>query len=79
MPSNTMISALATNKDNCSIHVRVGRVWEAINKKTNLLLHTNVILLDEEVWFTKTLLQIRHLIYLNILHTTISLLYTSIF
>ncbi|XP_074349213.1 uncharacterized protein LOC141688959 isoform X3 [Apium graveolens] len=48
MPQSTMISALTSNMENHTIRVRVGRIWEAINKKTKLLLYTNIILLDEQ-------------------------------
>lgn len=46
-----MISALTPKKDGHTIHVRVGRIWEVINKKRNTLLHTNVILLDQEICY----------------------------
>ncbi|KAK1370447.1 hypothetical protein POM88_036539 [Heracleum sosnowskyi] len=48
MPQSTMISALTPNNNDHTLHVRVGRIWESMNKKKNTLLHTNVILLDEE-------------------------------
>lgn len=54
MSQSTMISALSSNTENHAIRVRVGRIWEAINKKTHTLLHTNVILLDEQVCLNLT-------------------------
>ena len=47
--TNTMISALATNSDAYRVTVRVGRIWEAINRKTRTVLHTNITLIDEKV------------------------------
>ncbi|KAL1803163.1 hypothetical protein ACET3Z_031810 [Daucus carota] len=46
--TNTMISALATNSDACRVTVRVGRIWEAINRKTRTILHTKITLIDEK-------------------------------
>lgn len=45
MPKSTLIAALSPNTDDHAIHVRVGRIWQAVNKKTNMLLHTNIIYL----------------------------------
>ncbi|WOH04500.1 hypothetical protein DCAR_0623909 [Daucus carota subsp. sativus] len=48
MSPYSMLSALSQQSDNKKILVRVGRIWEAVNRKNNTLLHTNVILLDEK-------------------------------
>ncbi|XP_074356467.1 replication protein A 70 kDa DNA-binding subunit A-like [Apium graveolens] len=49
-----MTSALTSNTENHTIRVRVGLIWEAINKKTKMLLDTNIILLDEHVCINLT-------------------------
>ncbi|KAL8106855.1 hypothetical protein AgCh_023593, partial [Apium graveolens] len=43
-----MLSALSPKNDSDTLLVRVTRVWESINKRTNQLMFTNLILLDEE-------------------------------
>lgn len=53
MPQSTMISDLSPNTVGHAIRLRVGRIWPEINRQTNTLQHTNVILLDEHVCLPK--------------------------
>ncbi|KAK1383677.1 hypothetical protein POM88_021412 [Heracleum sosnowskyi] len=48
MSQYTMLSALTPQSETASLLVRVGRVWQAINRNNNAVLHTNVVLIDEQ-------------------------------
>ncbi|KAK1382507.1 hypothetical protein POM88_020242 [Heracleum sosnowskyi] len=47
-PPLSLLSALSSQTDACAVLVRVTRVWESINKRSNQLMYTNIILVDEE-------------------------------
>ncbi|XP_063948114.1 replication protein A 70 kDa DNA-binding subunit D-like [Daucus carota subsp. sativus] len=48
MPTNAIITALQARSDTQEIQVRVGRIWEAINRNNKTVLYTNVILMDQQ-------------------------------
>ncbi|WOH09897.1 hypothetical protein DCAR_0729357 [Daucus carota subsp. sativus] len=48
MAQTNIRAALQTGADGQRIQVRVGRVWEATNRKNGTVLHTNVILMDDQ-------------------------------
>lgn len=48
MSQYTMLSALTPHSETASLLVRVGRVWEAINRNNSVVLHTNGVLIDEQ-------------------------------
>ncbi len=47
--SYTHLSQISPDKDNWTIMVRVARMWDAINTKTNEFISLDMILIDEEV------------------------------
>ncbi|KAL1826128.1 hypothetical protein ACET3Z_012906 [Daucus carota] len=48
MPTNAILTALQTKTDTQRIQVRVGRIWEAINRNNKTVLHTNVEFMDQQ-------------------------------
>ncbi|KAK1383678.1 hypothetical protein POM88_021413 [Heracleum sosnowskyi] len=48
MSQYTMLSALTPHSETTSLLVRVGRVWQPISRNNNVVLHTNVVLIDEQ-------------------------------
>lgn len=48
---HNLLSELIDDKDDYVIKVRVIRIWDSTNIKTKQILSTNILLLDEEVYF----------------------------
>ncbi|WOG95295.1 hypothetical protein DCAR_0414607 [Daucus carota subsp. sativus] len=48
MPTNAILTALQRKTDTQRIQLRVGRIWEAINRNNKTVLHTNVEFMDQQ-------------------------------
>ena len=46
----TDLNALSTKQQSCSIKVKVMRLWESINTKTDELMSMDMVLMDDKVY-----------------------------